>query len=96
MMPADATYVFVAPQTARALPADRLLARYQAYCREVGRSSARAYDAPSVREGVRMAIMLAQNLGEQVSRSASASKPVPPLVYIGGSNFVVAEALPLF
>ena len=96
MMPADATYVFVAPETARALPAGKLLARYKAYCKEVGRSAARAYDAASVREGVRMAIMLAQNLGEQVNRSASAAKPVPPLVYVGGSSFVVAEALPLF
>ena len=96
MMPADATYVFVAPETARALPAGKLLARFKAYCKEVGRSAARAYDAASVREGVRMAIMLAQNLGEQVNRSASAAKPVPPLVYVGGSSFVVAEALPLF
>ena len=43
-----------------------------------------------------MAIMLAQNLSEQVNRSASATKPAPPLIYIGGSNFVVAEAIPLF
>ena len=96
LMPADATYIFVAPDTARALPAEKLLSRYKAYCKEVDRPSSRAYSAESVREGVRMAIMLAQNLSEQVNRSASATKPAPPLIYIGGSNFVVAEAIPLF
>ena len=96
MMPADATYIFVAPDMARALPEEKLLARYKAFCKDNGRPSSRAYSAASVREGVRMAIMLAQNLSEQVNRSASAAKPAPPLIYIGGSNFVVAEALPLF
>ena len=43
-----------------------------------------------------MALMLAQNLSAQTNRSASAAKPAPPLVFIGGSAFVVAEALPLF
>ena len=43
-----------------------------------------------------MALQLAQTLSGQTSRSASADKPVPPLVFIGGSAFVVAEALPLF
>jgi hypothetical protein len=43
-----------------------------------------------------MAVQLAQNLSTQLSRSASAEIPAPPLIYIGGSTFVVAEALPLF
>ena len=48
------------------------------------------------RQAVQMALQLAQTLSGQTSRSASADKPVPPLVFIGGSAFVVAEALPLF
>ena len=90
LMPENATYIFTAPATARALPAADILKRYTA----AGRG--RAYMAETVRQAVQMALMLAQNLSAQTSRSASASKPVPPLVFIGGSAFVVAEALPLF
>ena len=94
LMPADATYIFTAPQTARALPAGELLKRYTAF--QGGRPSLRTYAADSVRQAVQMALQLAQTLFRQPNRSASASKPVPPLVFIGGSAFVVAEALPLF
>ena len=94
LMPADATYIFTAPQTARALPAGELLKRYTAF--QGGKPSLRTYAADSVRQAVQMAMQLAQTLSQQTNRSASASKPVPPLVFIGGSAFVVAEALPLF
>ena len=94
LMPADATYIFTAPQTARALPASDLLKRFTAF--QGGRPSLRTYAADSVRQAVQMAMQLAQTLSQQTNRSASASKPVPPLVFIGGSAFVVAEALPLF
>ena len=94
LMPADATYIFTAPQTARALPASELLKRFTAF--QGGLPSLRAYAADSVRQAVQMAMQLAQTLSQQTNRSASASKPVPPLVFIGGSAFVVAEALPLF
>ena len=94
LMPADATYIFTAPQTARALPAAELLKRYTAF--QSGKPSLRAYAADTVRQAVQMALQLAQTLSQQTNRSASAAKPVPPLVFIGGSAFVVAEALPLF
>ena len=90
LMPVDATYIFTTPDTPRALPAAEILKRYTA----AGRG--RAYLAETVRQAVQMALMLAQNLSSQTNRSASAAKPVPPLVFIGGSAFVVAEALPLF
>ena len=94
LMPVDATYIFTAPQTARALPAGELLKRFTAF--QGGKPSLRAYAADSVRQAVQMAMQLAQTLSRQTNRSASASKPVPPLVFIGGSAFVVAEALQLF
>ena len=94
LMPVDATYIFTAPQTARALPAGELLKRFTAF--QGGRPSLRAYTADTVRQAVQMALQLAQTLSQQTNRSASAAKPVPPLVFIGGSAFVVAEALPLF
>lgn len=93
LMPVDATYIFTAPQTARALPAAEILKRFTA---APAVASRRAYTADSVRQAVQMALQLAQTLSQQTNRSASASKPVPPLVFIGGSAFVVAEALPLF
>ncbi len=93
LMPVDATYIFTAPQTVRALPAAEILKRFTAAPAVAPR---RAYTADSVRQAVQMALQLAQTLSQQTNRSASASKPVPPLVFIGGSAFVVAEALPLF
>ena len=96
LMPVDATYIFTAPQTARALPAAEILKRFTAAQAAPAGAPRRAYTADSVRQAVQMALQLAQTLSQQTNRSASASKPVPPLVFIGGSAFVVAEALPLF
>lgn len=109
LMPEDATYIFTAPDTPRALPADELLRRFNAY-RAAGKPadaktqdyqgtvtlSSRAYAFTSVRYAVQMAVQLSHTLSQQLSRSASAETPAPPLIYIGGSTFVVAEALPLF
>ena len=96
LMPVDATYIFAAPDTARALPASEILKRFTAAQAAPAGAPLRAYAADSVRQAVQMAMQLAQTLSQQTNRSASASKPVPPLVFIGGSAFVVAEALPLF
>ena len=96
LMPADATYIFTAPDTARALPAAEILRRFKAAQAVPAGTSLRAYTADTVRQAVQMALQLAQTLSQQTNRSASAAKPVPPLVFIGGSAFVVAEALPLF
>ena len=96
LMPVDATYIFAAPDTARALPATEILKRFTAAQAAPTGAPLRAYAADSVRQAVQMAMQLAQTLSQQTNRSASASKPVPPLVFIGGSAFVVAEALPLF
>lgn len=93
LMPEDATYIFTAPDTPRALPADEILRRFNAFRAP---QTPRAYAFTSVRLAVQMAVQLAQNLSTQLSRSASAETPAPPLIYIGGSTFVVAEALPLF
>lgn len=96
LMPSDATFIFTAADTPRSLPVEKLLRRYQDFCKETGRSPVRAYSSGTVREAVRMAIMLAQNLSEQTNRSASAAKPAPVLIYIGGSTYVVSEAVQLF
>lgn len=96
LMPEDATYIFTAPETPRALPAERLLQRFNDY-RSARGLPLRSFLSGSVREAVQMATRLALDLSTQLSRSASAApQEVPPLIYIGGSAFVVAEALPLF
>ena len=97
LMPGNATFIFTAADTPRALPYGEVLRRYLDWRRSAGiPGPERAFSAPSVRQAVQMAVQLSQNLSEQLSRSASAEKPAPPLIYIGGSTFVVAEALPLF
>ena len=94
LMPKNATYIFTAPDTPRALQADELLHRFNDFF-HLGRSS-RTYAFTSVRQAVQMAVALSHTLSQQLNRSASAEKPAPPLIYIGGSTYVVAEALPLF
>ena len=98
LLPVDATYIFTAPDTSRALPAADILKRYTAAAknRPAGSPPVRAFAVDNVRQAVQMAVQLAQNVAGQPARSASAVKPAPPLVFIGGSAFVVAEALPLF
>jgi dihydrofolate synthase/folylpolyglutamate synthase len=93
LMPEDATYIFTAPNTPRALAADDLLSRFNAF--HPVRTS-RTYAFTSVQQAVQMAVSLSRTLSQQLSRSASAESPAPPLIYIGGSTYVVAEALPLF
>ena len=95
LMPEDATFIFTAPDTPRALREEVILERYKAY-RDAQEKPVRAYAFTAVRQAVQMAVHLSKTLSEQLSRSASAEIPAPPLIYIGGSTFVVAEALPLF
>lgn len=84
LMPQDATYVFTTPATRRALPARDIRDRYAAFCRERGRSTERQYVCDDVREAVDMALRLA------------AGMQAPALIFIGGSIFVLAEAIPCF
>ena len=93
LMPRNATYIFTTPDTPRALPAGEILRRFTEYR---GGASTRAFFSSSVRQAVQMAIQLSQNLGGPASRSASAENLAPAIIYIGGSTFVVAEAVPLF
>ena len=93
LMPQNATYIFTTPDTPRALPAGEILRRFTEFR---GGASTRAFFSSSVRQAVQMAIQLSQNLGGPASRSASAENLAPAIIYIGGSTFVVAEAVPIF
>lgn len=78
LMPAGAEYFLVAPATSRSLPTAALRDRLAAL-----RPDLRTTAAPSVAEGVRMALKKASEIPES-------------LIYIGGSTFVVSEAVELF
>lgn len=78
LMPAGAEYFLVAPATSRSLPTAALRD-----CLAALRPDLRTTAAPSVAEGVRMALKKASEIPES-------------LIYIGGSTFVVSEAVELF
>ena len=85
MMPSDARYILAAPGNQRAMPAEELKRRLKMLRPDLNCSVAAGEDIPegSVPAAVRQALSLAQDLPK-------------PLIYIGGSTFVVAEALPMF
>ena len=87
LLPKDAAFLFTTPQTRRALPAQAILDRYAAYCRERGWSTDRLQACDSVPEAVDRAVRMA---------AAEQGPGRKPVVFIGGSIFVLAEAVPCF
>lgn len=76
LMPHDAEYVFVTPDTPRALPSREIEARFSAAFPDAASSS-----HSTVAEGLAYALT---------------SAPANALVYVGGSTFVVSEAIKYF
>ena len=90
LMPDAAGYILAAPDNQRAMPAEELLQRLKQLRPDLDCQIGAGYGTDgtpgpegSVRGAVQQALSLAQDLPK-------------PLIYIGGSTFVVAEALPLF
>ena len=84
LLPLDATYIFTQAQGSRAMPAGILREIVNASRRAMGKTDAGLADSavvPDVREAVGMAL---KEAGEK------------DLVFIGGSSYVVAEALECF
>ncbi|MBR6346465.1 MAG: bifunctional folylpolyglutamate synthase/dihydrofolate synthase [Bacteroidales bacterium] len=84
LMPREATYVLTKADTPRALAAEELLEKFKAG----GMDAGRCYLAPTVRQAVETAVGIARRFGCDAEPG--------PLVYIGGSAFVAAEALTCF
>lgn len=81
LMPKKAAYIFTAPSTNRALPAEQILSRFTAF-RGTGACAV-------VRENARDAVRYAMELSRtQDFRDA--------VVYIGGSSYLVSEVIPFF
>ena len=88
LMPEDATYIFTQAQSKRALPAEIICEKYIGYCSASGRKT------PDVqmRDNVADAVRLAQDLASEMQAHDSQARP---LIYIGGSTYVVSEAVTL-
>jgi dihydrofolate synthase/folylpolyglutamate synthase len=86
LMPEGATYVFTQASGKRALPAEVAMEKYVAFCEESGRDASNVRCVPSVPEARRVAEELAASLLE-------ADPSARPLIYIGGSTYVVSEAV---
>ncbi len=79
LMPSGATYIFTNPKTRRAMPVEELTARYKAFCEEEGRPDDKVFHTPSVHMALRKAFGL--------------DKGGNPLIYVGGSTYLVSEAV---
>ena len=86
LMPQDAIYVFTQAQGKRALPAENIRDRYLTFCEENSRSIDRVHCAGTVVE--------AMNLAYEIAAGIVAADPhARPLIYVGGSTYVVSEAV---
>ncbi len=86
LMPEGAIYVFTQAHGKRALPATNVYEKYRAFCAETGRDAGEVYVAGSVAE----ALSLAHEIASRLKSSDPESRP---LIYIGGSTYVVSEAV---
>ena len=84
LMPQDAVYVFTQANGKRALPAAKVYEKYAVS----GRSMESVHTAGNVKDALALAMKIVSDL-------MSASSDARPLVYIGGSTYVVSEAVAL-
>ncbi len=83
LMPEDAHYIFTQAHGKRALEADAIRDKYLEFCKLEGRSADNVHLMPSVPAAIDMAYKLAHPMKL-------------PLIYIGGSTYVVSEAVMKF
>ena len=86
LMPEDAIYVFTQAQGKRALPAENIRDRYLAFCEGNSRSIGRVHCAGTVVEAMNLAYEIAAGI-------VAADSYARPLIYVGGSTYVVSEAV---
>lgn len=86
LMPKDAIYVFTQAQGKRALPAENIRDRYLTFCEENLRSIGTVHCAGTVVEAMNLAYEIAAGI-------VAADADARPLIYVGGSTYVVSEAV---
>ena len=84
LMPRDAKYVFTQANGKRALPAESVREKYLTFCTETGRQPGTVWCCPHVREAARVAY-------DEAARLCNADPSSRPLIYVGGSTYVVSE-----
>lgn len=86
LMPCDAVYVFTQAASKRALAADVIKEKFVSHC------VAEGVEVPSVFvvEDVASAVRFAKELAGQIVKADTSAVP---LIYIGGSTYVVSEAI---
>ena len=82
LMPDNATYIFTNSEGKRALSSKILSERFSEYIKASGRTLPQMHCTSSVKEAVETAL-----------KTARTSEDETPLIYIGGSTFIVSEAL---
>ena len=85
LLPQDAVLIFTQANGKRALPAENVRDRYLAFCSDNGRDPGRIYCLSDVGDAVRTAYSIAASMREEPQTR--------PLIYIGGSTYVVSEAV---
>ena len=86
LIPEYAVCIFTQARSRRALEAEKIRDKYLNFCAETSRSAAQVYVVEDVPSAVSVARQMA---GEIVGKDASAR----PLIYIGGSTYIVSEAI---
>lgn len=86
LMPENAAYVFTQAHGKRALAAENVRERYLAFCAETGRKTDGVHCCGTVVEAMELAFRHAASLKE-------ADENARPLIYVGGSTYVVSEAV---
>jgi dihydrofolate synthase/folylpolyglutamate synthase len=79
-LPEHAVMIFTQANSKRALPAEKIKEKYMRFCSEVNRTAGEVYVTSSVLDALELAMKLTS------SESA-------PFIYIGGSTYVVSEAI---
>ena len=88
LMPLDAKYIFTQAKGKRALSADVISEKFSAVYPFI-----ETYKASDVKEAVQMALDMASVSGPGASPDSMAGTIAGPLIYIGGSTYVVSEAV---
>lgn len=89
LMPQDAIYIFTQAQSKRALAAENIRDRYLTFCEENSRSIGRIHCAGTVVEAMNLAYQIAAGI-------VAADSDALPLIYVGGSTYVVSEAVAIW
>lgn len=86
LMPEHATYIFTQAHGKRALPAEQAMNKYMKFCEESGRQVGDVYCIEDVGQARRKA--------ESIAAAIMQKNPdARPMIYIGGSTYVVSEAV---